>query len=281
MTNYILLLPPSEGKTKGGIEDLSFRRVENSKQYNSFIELQNVREEVYNKLREAINEIDETSLEKVFGVKGKNLHASSSTILDMLNSPTMPAIERFSGVMFKAINYEKLDLAEKENFNSTVIFIDGMFGLLRPQDYLPEYKLKITSKYLDIDVTKFWKERLLVEFDILFRDKLVIDILPEAHRKVLTLPTNINYVQITFMDFVPTKSDKNKQSEVSSMDKIGGKFKQAGHNSKELKGELVRYLVSFENIKREKLESFSHSSGYKYSKELSNEAKVVYLKSHK
>ena len=262
MTNYILLLPPSEGKTKGGNEEITYRQVENSEQYNFFLSLQFDRQEVYNKLRKSINELDEHSLEKLFGVKEKNLKESYESILDMLNSPTLPSIERFSGVMFKAIHYFSLDLAEQERFNESTLFIDGMFGLIKPQDFLPEYKLKISSKFLDINLTKFWKERLKGEFDSLFRNKLVIDILPEAHRKVVSKNENTQYLEISFVDL------KN------------GKYKQAGHNSKELKGEFVRYLVSFTTISRKELEIFSHSSGYSYSSELSTKHKVVYLKSH-
>ena len=261
MTNYTILLPPSEGKTKGGNEEFPYRRAENLKEYNSFKSLTFDRQELYNTLREAINKLSEQELEKVLEVKGKNLNESVSQLLDMLNSPTMAAIERFSGVMFKSISYDSMGDGQKLNFNSSTLFIDGMFGLARPQDLLPEYKLKITSKFLDINVTKFWKERLKGDFDILFKDRLIIDILPEAHRKVLTLQDNADYVQITFMD-----------------EKEDGSLKQAGHNSKVLKGEIVNYICGFEDISRENLETFSHSSGYFYSEELSNSKRIVYLK---
>ncbi len=260
MTNFTILLPPSEGKMQGGNEAFPYRKVENLKEHNSFKSLTFDRQELYTSLKQAINELSEKELEKIFDVKGKNLNECIAQILDMLNSPTLPAIKRFSGVMFKAIDYSSLSLTGKENFNTSVLFIDGMFGLVRPQDFLPEYKLKIASKFLDINVTKFWKDRLRGDFDVLFRDQLIIDILPEAHRKVLTLNETIDYVQIVFVD------------------KVGEKYKQTGHNSKQLKGELLQYLVNFNLLSRSDLEGFSHSSGYSYSKELSDRSKVVYLK---
>ncbi len=262
MTNYTILLPPSEGKKKGGDETKPYRVVENLKKHNSFNSLQFDREEVYNKLREALNELSQEEVEKIFDVKGKKLQESIESILDMLNSPTLNAINRFDGVMFKSINYEKLNEDKKNRFDSSVIFIDGLFGLLRPLDLTPEYKLKIGSKFLDINLVKFWKLRLKGHFDFLFKEKIVIDILPESHRKVVSYYSNIEYFEITFMDFI---GEKNK-------------YKQAGHNSKVLKGEIINYILKFETISRNDLEKFSHSSGYEYSQELSSDKKIVYLK---
>jgi hypothetical protein len=45
MTNYTILLPPSEGKTQGGNEELPFRLVDTKKEYNSFRDLQANRDE--------------------------------------------------------------------------------------------------------------------------------------------------------------------------------------------------------------------------------------------
>ena len=260
MTNYLILLPTSENKKKGGDESQPYRVVENLKKYNSFIKLQFDREEIYNKLREAINELEEGELEKIFEIKEKNLQNAIELISDLLNSPTKMAISRFDGTMFKSINYEKLDLAQKDNFNESVIFIDSLFGLLRPEDLIPEYKLKISSKFLDLDVVKFWENRLSSLFDVLFREKLVIDILPENHRKIITKTSAKEYLEISFVD------------------NLNGKIKQAGHNSKILKGEIVDYIVSRNNLTREYLQEFSHSLGYNYSQELSNKEKIVYLK---
>ena len=259
MANYIILLPPSESKKKEGDENKPYRLAKNLKKNNYFISLESDREYVYGKLREAITVLKEKELEKVLELKGKKLQESIETISDMLNLPVMEAIERYTGVMFSAINYEKMTSEQKENFNNSVLFIDGMFGLLKPTDLIPDYKLKINSKYLEIDISKFWKERLKGILEVYLKDKIVIDILPESHRKILN-PNLTNIIQISFCEL------KN------------GKLVQVGHDSKKLKGEIINMIVSKENINTSDLKGFKHSMGYSFSEKNSTEKLFVYLK---
>ena len=164
----------------------------------------------------------------------------------------MKAIERFDGVMFKAIDYESLSNEEQEKFNSSILFIDALFGLLKAQDLIPNYKLKIASKIDERKLDKFWKEKLK---DVLRKEakgKLIIDLLPEAHRKVLDEESFEVIIQITFLE------EKN------------GRIKQAGHLSKQLKGEIIQYLVQKEHLDDVYIKEFTHSEGYAFSKEHSS-----------
>ena len=259
MTDYLILLPPSEGKKPKGEVEI-YKDVRNYEDWNYFLSLDKDREYVYYKLMEVISEADAEDLEKIFDVKGKKLQESVEAVSDMLNAETLPAINRFDGVMFKAIDYEGMAEEQKKNFDSHVLFVDGMFGLLKPSDLIPDYKLKISAKYLDVDLTKFWKEKLKSYFEEMMKDKFVIDILPEAHRKVVEFSSAKEHVQIMF-------------AQVKE-----GKLKNVGHNSKKLKGEIVNYIVGKDKILRKDLEEFSHSEGYSYSEEYSTETLIVYLK---
>lgn len=259
MKDYTILLPPSEGKISGGDENKPYRLVENLKKYNSFTSLINPRSHLYEQLLYAVNHYSWEEVEKIFEVKGKNLDYVIDIVQDMLNLPTMPAINRFSGVMFKAIDYDSMKEVQRNNFETKVLFVDGLFGVLRPQDYIPEYKLKITSKIGEINCTHYWQKELGGLFNYLFKDKVIIDMLPQTHRKVLSLPINCTYFKIIFA--------KIKD----------GKFKEEGHNSKKLKGELIRYITQKDTISREYLEKFVHSSGHKYSSDYSDENTITYL----
>lgn len=260
MTNYIILLPPSEGKKKRGDESMPLRLVKNFKQYNYFKNLWIEREEIYGKLREAITKSSFKDLEKIFDLKGKNLQDVIEITSDLLNQETMPAIQRYNGVMFNAIDYINMNENKKKNFEESVIFIDGMFGLLKPLDLIPEYKLKITSKFLDINITKFWQEKLKSILSGEFKEKLVVDILPESHKKVITKNEDYNIISIKFCEV-----KENKLINV-------------GHDSKKLKGEIVNYLVEKENITREYIKEFKHTMGYKFSEKYSNYKELIFLK---
>lgn len=264
MSDYIILLPPSEGKSKAGDETKPYRMVKNLRKYNSFINLEIEREFIYNSLRDSLQKLSESELEKVFELKGSNLQEAIEVLSDLLNKETMPAIQRYSGVMFNAIEYSSLEEKRKENFDSSVIFVDGMFGLLRPQDYIPEYKLKINSKFLKIDVSKYWKEHLKSDFQELFRNKTVIDLLPEAHRKVVEYKGAKEVFKIGFAE------------------KKNNKIVATGHNSKKLKGGLIRHIVARERVDEDYLKTFKHSEGYIFSEKHSNldteEKELIFLK---
>ena len=260
VNNYLILLPPSEGKNKGGDESKPYRIIQNLKKYNTFISLNSEREFILEKLKQLISIVNEKELESVFELKGKNLQEAIEINLDLLNEETMPSIGRYDGVMFKSIDYKKMSEAQKNNFNFSVLFIDGMFGLLKPQDFIPEYKLKITSKIGDINITNYWKTNLRPYFKMLFKDKLIIDLLPEAHRKVIDFNEEDNYISIKFCEL------KNS------------KLVNVGHDSKKLKGEIINYITSFENIKINDLKNFKDMREYKFNEKYSNEKEIVYLK---
>lgn len=251
MTNYIILLPPSEGKVKGGT-NLNLKL--------SFENLNNSRELILNKLQETISKESEVKLEKLFDVKGTNLIQTLEINSQVKNSKTLPTIERYSGVMFKAINYENMSDKLKHNFNSSVLFIDGLFGLLKPQDLIPNYKLKINSKLLDLDVTKYWKQELEKYFEKEFHGKLVIDILPQAHRNIIRERFKEKLLEIRFCEI------KN------------GILTNVGHASKKLKGEIINYIVGKDKLKLEDLYNFKHSERYIFSDTYSNNNLIIYLK---
>ncbi len=251
MTNYIILLPPSEGKNEDG---------EKQKISLSF-NLEKEREEVFNNLIKTIESESESKLEKLFGVKGNNLLNVLEINTSIAQSQVTSSVSRFSGVMFKAINFENMTKEQKENFNSSILFIDALLGLIRPQDLIPNYKLKISAKLQSLDLTNFWKEKLKNILKEELTGKIIIDILPQTHRKVIDYKDiNSEHYKIIFAQL------KN------------GKLKQTAHFSKELKGELINYICEKDKITREDLENFNHSSGYKYSKEYSNENGIFYIK---
>lgn len=139
MTNYLILLPPSEGKNFGGDFSNPYNKIKDT---HTFKELTSQRDYVYKKVLEAISKEPEKKLEKIFDMTSNNLIKVFEIMSNLENLPTLKAIERYCGVMFKAIDYDNLSEKQKTNFNESVLFIDGLFGLLKPEDLMPDYKLK-------------------------------------------------------------------------------------------------------------------------------------------
>jgi len=184
----LILIPPSEGKNSGGTNNpVSFSEVSKS-----------------------LLSILDTSK-----VENKNI----------LSQKTLPAIERYSGVVYKGIDYESLK--NKRLFDEHVRIISGLFGVIKPTDLIPNYKLKMNRTY------KVWREH------ILFDDSYFIyDLLPQEHKKA------VSYTKGVRIEFSIIKN---------------GKKIPAGHNGKLIKGKFIRWLTehNFSDFAQFKEDGFS------------------------
>ena len=77
---------------------------------------------------------------------------------DIIHELTMKAIQRYTGVAFDYLGYEKLDSETQEYIDSHVILFSNLFGPIRASDLIPEYKLKQGEAVGDIKTEKFYNE---------------------------------------------------------------------------------------------------------------------------
>ena len=61
-------------------------------------------------------------------------------------SATMPAIHRYTGVLYDALDFESLRAAEAERARSRLAIGSALFGLLRAGDPIPAYRLSAGAK---------------------------------------------------------------------------------------------------------------------------------------
>jgi cytoplasmic iron level regulating protein YaaA (DUF328/UPF0246 family) len=68
----------------------------------------------------------------------------------------MKAIERYTGVAFDYLDYPALDKKAQAYVDSHVILCSNLFGFLKADDLIPEYRLKQGEAVGDIRVEKFY-----------------------------------------------------------------------------------------------------------------------------
>ena len=210
MKDYLILIPPSEGKTPGGYKP-SIKKFSQATQY----------------IVDQWKSLSRSQWQKLLGVKDKALDKAISCNSDVLNSKTFPAIERYSGVVYNAIDYGTLTKAEQKRFNVHVRIVSAVFGLVAPQDLIPDYKFKISN----LGVDKYWREINKKSLQGAF----VIDLLPQAHKKAVEYNDGIS------IDFSIIKN---------------GKKVPAGHHGKHIKGRYVRWLVQQKTLNEAVLKKF-------------------------
>ena len=200
----IILAPPSEGK--------SSKNTVNEK----FIETNYIFKDRVEKILSILNKLDEKKIVSTYSTtldKARVLHKNNLNIFDQGCSK---AIERYTGVVFKNIDWDSLDLISKNYLNENLRIVSGLFGILKPDSLIPNYKLKMNV----LSLTDFWKNDISNQ---LKNEELILDLLPATHRKALNTENNI--VSINFV------INKN------------GKLVQSAHSGKVVKGKFIRFLA--------------------------------------
>jgi len=144
-----ILLAPSETKKSGG--DLSFNP--NTLLFETLLPH---RTKLLHAYINVLQKGDIPTLSKMFGLKKEaDILAHKK---DIIHELTMKAIQRYTGVAFDYLGYEKLDEKTQHYIDNHVILFSNLFGPIRASDLIPEYKLKQGEAVADIKTEKFYHE---------------------------------------------------------------------------------------------------------------------------
>jgi len=220
-----ILIPPSEGKakvkpTKTLFGNTNFKFDREVNQVVRLLEL-----------------IGDEDLRSVYGTSAEKALMFHRQNQDIFNSPCAPAIERYTGVVYEHIEWGSLSGKAKDYMEKYIFIFSGLFGLLTPKTLIPDYKLKMNV----LSLQHHWNPILT---DALKEEKMIIDLLPQVHRKAYT-PNKTNVI---FVDFLIL----NK-----------GKKSAAGHFGKAVKGEFIRYIAENNITKINDFSGFEYE-GFKW-----------------
>ena len=243
----LILLPPSEGKSSGG-DGLTW-----SKSKQSFPELETARKEVIKALKTAMKgPIEERS--KLLGVGEAKTDEATKANLSVDTGKTLQAIDRYTGVLYDALGYGALSAKLKKRVDSQVVIFSGLWGIVRPGDCIPDYKLKMGAKLPALGKpSSFWKP-LISESLAEAASGVVWDLLPKEHSAGWDPSIAGKKIRVSFLDDVV----KNKKRTLITV----------SHWNKLLKGSLVRFLTESQVDDPSGLKSFKHPEGYTYRPDL-------------
>lgn len=162
-----ILLAPSETKRSGGTEPFNLSTL-------LFESLLPHRTKLLHTYINVLQKGDMQELSKMFGLKKESdiLHHKK----DIIHELTMKAIERYTGVAFDYLGYEKLDVNTQHYIDSHVILFSNLFGPIRASDLIPEYKLKQGEAVGDIKTEKFYNEHSAALMEAYLADDEILDL---------------------------------------------------------------------------------------------------------
>jgi len=144
-----ILLAPSETKKSGGTAPFCLESL-------LFEVLLPHRTKLLHTYMNILQKGDLVQLGTMFGLKKES--DIKSHIKDIIHEPAMKAIERYTGVAFDHLGYPALDCKAQNYIDSHVILCSNLFGFLRADDLIPEYRLKQGAPVGEIKVEKFYHE---------------------------------------------------------------------------------------------------------------------------
>jgi cytoplasmic iron level regulating protein YaaA (DUF328/UPF0246 family) len=143
----LILLPPSETKRPGGVG------ISIDKAAIIWAALDEARDQ----LIAALEKLSKDSEAATKALKlGKNGTKELKKNLQLLSSPTMPALERYSGVLYDAIGYYSLSQAALERAHQKLFIQSALFGLVPAMEKIPDYRFSANSRIEGIDLRKLW-----------------------------------------------------------------------------------------------------------------------------
>lgn len=151
----LILLPPSETKRSGGdggalaLESLSFPA------------LTSARRKVLAAL-ESLNG-DPTAAARALKLSPQAAVLELERNREVAHSPTLPAIERYTGVLYDALDVASLAPVARRRASQHLVVHSALFGLLRADDAIPAYRLSCTSVLPGTPLTRVWKPAISAE----------------------------------------------------------------------------------------------------------------------
>jgi cytoplasmic iron level regulating protein YaaA (DUF328/UPF0246 family) len=168
----------------------------------------------------------------------------------LATAPTMPAIERYTGVLYQYLDFASLPAAARRRATSRLVIFSGLWGVLAPTDGVPEYRCKIQTKLPDVGpLAAWWRPQLAPVLADRTRRRVVWDLLPTAHRAMWPDGSGTPSARYRVV-FLEPDAD--------------GRLRAVSHWNKALKGALVRHLLTQQTTEPDELADFAHPSGYRY-----------------
>lgn len=210
----IFLLPPSESKQVGGkakLPKLAFRELDASREL----------------VRSKLLAISKNSSQAAKALKlGATQLGELAVNLELSKPLVMPAIDRYTGVLFDALKQDGLSKNELLRANGTILIQSSLFGLISALDEIPNYRLSAGAKLPGVNLKVIWGQAHQNIWSK-FKSEIVIDLRSKAYSALAPIPEQLESYVV----------------EVVS-ENAAGQRKALNHFNKKAKGQFVKALLS-------------------------------------
>ncbi|GAA3597026.1 peroxide stress protein YaaA [Klugiella xanthotipulae] len=174
---------------------------------------------------------------------GPQQHAEVDRNRSLASSPTMLALDRYTGVLYDAIDSDDLTV-EQRVFAAEHVFIhSALWGIISAENPIPAYRLSYNSRVpaLGTSLTRFWQAQVSAVLDDW--SGLTLDLRSQGYRGLGPLTPRSGVVEVDVM----TRGEDGALRALNHFNKkakgmLVGALIRSGHNYQRL-GDLVDDLV--------------------------------------
>ena len=153
---------------------------------------------------EIVNELAKLSVEdlaKVYKIKEDKATEEFSRWQDINNNTakSYKALELFNGLMYRNINRDNFDEADKKYIEENVFITTSLYGVISAYDLIQEHRLDFLQniKVENQSLKNFWRE----EYDKSIKDEeLVVSLLSSEFEEVFSKNQREKFIKINFME---------------------------------------------------------------------------------
>lgn len=209
-----ILLPPSETKLKGGAPHSGRFTL-------SFASQDAGRADLMVPL-EMLSRDDPAEAARVLKLGPKSIDELANNVFR--NAPVMPAIDRYTGVLYSATNAVTWTLPQRDWASRHVFIHSALFGIISSLDQIPAYRLSYDTRLGGLPLSDYWLGQPSSAIAEMSAGDWVLDARSEGYRKLAPIPAEVD------------------SRYLSVVTKEGGAA--LNHFNKVHKGELVAALVA-------------------------------------
>ncbi len=213
--------------------------------FNYFHQLIPNRREILDKLLDIIRGDKTEILHEIFG--DGDVEECADITTSVYNAPLMAARKRFApDPFYSAVDFDGLPTGAQRRLLENSVILSGLFGLLRPDDLIPEHTLSMAATVPGVGLlTTYWRPLISPFLNKTVRNKFVWDLLPELYR--VAWDDNDSHAGRATVCFY------NPDGKPVSDDTV-------------YRGQLMNFIVRGPATEPEALETWKPSSGFKLSR---------------
>jgi uncharacterized protein len=171
-----------------------------------------------------------TSAAVALALPARSAAADLAANREVRSSPTVPALDRYTGIVYEGLDASTLGPAARRRAFESVLIFSGLFGVLRADELIPAYRLPVSASLPPIGaLTPFWRQVLRDELPPILGTDVVVDLRSSDYAGMWRAAGPIREQVLSVRVL----------SEIA-----GGRLAVISHPSKLGKGRLARALLS-------------------------------------